>query len=71
MVEPIDEDQLDACCDVCGSIWHATENHIEVKQAGIVGLLGVPGEPEEDEFPPGYDPYHADRLIGRDVPNAQ
>ena len=70
MADPIDEDQLDACCSVCGSKWHATENHEQVQEKAVASLVGVPGEPE-DEFPPGYDPFHADRLIGRDPSGAQ
>lgn len=71
MADSTDEDQLDGCCDVCGSIWHATADHPKVQRTAVAGLLGVPGDPEEDDFPDGYDPYHADRLIGRDVPDAQ
>ncbi len=68
MADPIDEDQLDACCDVCGSKWHATLDHSEVQTKATTALVGVPGEAE---FPLGYDPSHADRLIGRDPRAAQ
>lgn len=57
------EDQLDGCCDVCGSIWHATADHPPPR---ATALLGVP-ELLEQDFPKGYDPSRADRLIGRHV----
>lgn len=54
-----DEENLDACCGICGSIWHPTDGHPG-------SLLGYAAEDEPPfRFPPGYDPAEADRLIGR------
>lgn len=48
------EETRDACCDVCGSIWHDTDDHPFAES-----------DATEFRFPPGYDPAEADRLIGR------
>lgn len=60
---PPEEDQRDACCGVCGSIWHLTTEHPPTL-AGVAPIGGVGAA--VDDFPPGYDPAEADRLIGRD-----
>jgi hypothetical protein len=65
---PAEEDARDACCAECGSLFHRTGEH--ATPAPLEGL-GVMGDTSADEFPPGYDPAEADRLIGRDVPDAQ
>lgn len=57
---PPEEESRDACCSRCGSMFHSTENH--PVEAGVRGLMG----PATPDFPLGYDPGEADRLIGRD-----
>ena len=63
---PPEEDAKDACCPTCGSLFHRASEHIG--SAAKVAFLGPAAE-----FPPGYDPAEADRLIGRnpDGPTAQ
>jgi hypothetical protein len=56
---PPEEEARDACCEQCGSLFHTTDGHGR-RTAAIGG--------EVSEFPPGYDPGEADRLIGRDAP---
>ena len=58
---PTDDDFLDACCDVCASSFHASADH----PVSSTTARGPEGGVERD-FPPGYDPAEADRLIGRD-----
>lgn len=41
MAEPVENQQ--ATCDLCGSPWHTTDNHDEVHDMAIGGLVGVPG----------------------------
>lgn len=61
---PPEEDNRDACCGVCSSVWHPTENHDRDTVRVVAGMDGPIGV--RDEFPPGYDPGEADRLIGRE-----
>lgn len=61
---PAEEDQRDACCGVCSSMFHSTAEH-PADLAGVASLMGAPVV-AGDDFPPGYDPAEADRLIGRD-----
>lgn len=64
---PPEEDARDAHCGVCGSLFHSTEAHVE-----STGFSDRRGEAlSVPEFPPGYDPGEADRLIGRDPHAAQ
>ena len=58
---PPEEEARDGCCEQCGSLFHTTDGHGRLS----AGFGPVP------EFPPGYDPAEADRLIGRDVPDPQ
>lgn len=61
---PANEDATDACCGVCGGLFHRTAEHAEGPLRGVAALTG--GDVPAEEFPPGYDPGEADRLIGRD-----
>lgn len=60
---PAEEEQRDACCGECSSMFHSTADHPPTL-AGVASLMGAPAG--DDDFPPGYDPAEADRLIGRD-----
>jgi len=62
---PAEEEARDACCGVCSSMFHSTSDHPPTL-AGVASFAAVGAVTEE--FPPGYDPAEADRLIGRDVP---
>lgn len=57
---PPEEEAADACCASCGSLFHTTDGHPAPPGASLAGLVAPP-----PEFPPGYDPAEADRLIGR------
>lgn len=58
---PAEEEKRDACCPACGSLWHSAAGHpVAAATEALVGLVAAP------EFPVGYDPAEADRLIGRD-----
>lgn len=56
---PPEENEVDACCPTCGSLFHSAEFHT-VERSGGARAAAMAGE-----FPPGYDPAEADRLIGR------
>jgi hypothetical protein len=62
---PANEETVDACCARCGSLWHPTDQHPQAN--AVMGLVGMDAA---EEFPPGYDPAEADRLIGRDPDEA-
>ncbi len=57
---PPEEDRREPHCDSCGSLFHATADH-----DGTHVLAALRGEASQDEWPIGYDPAEADRLIGR------
>lgn len=61
--DPPEEDQADPHCGVpgCGSLFHPTELHGSLNRRDEVD-----GRELADEWPPGYDPAEADRLIGRE-----
>ena len=60
---PPEEEGRDAHCETCGSLFHGTVDHsaIPTARAWDRGMRVY-----QDDFPPGYDPAEADRLIGRD-----
>lgn len=59
---PVEEDQRDAHCEQCGSLFHPTERHDILRNLAAMG----DDEPEDDwAAVPGYDPAEADELIGR------
>ena len=61
---PAEEEQRDACCGECSSMFHSTTDHPPTL-AGVASLMGPPVV-AGDDWRPGYDPAEADRLIGRD-----
>ena len=65
---PAHEDASDACCAECGGLFHRTEEHGPTPGRTALAALSAS---MAGGFPPGYDPAEADRLIGRDVPDAQ
>lgn len=58
---PPEEDALDACCRVCGSLWHPTADHPGAEG----GVTGAAFDEPRNGWPKNYDPGEADRLIGR------
>lgn len=58
---PPEEDALDACCRICGSIWHPTADH----PGSEGGVTAAAFDDPMNGWPEGYDPAEADRLIGR------
>ena len=56
---PPHEESKDACCPQCGSLFHTESHH---SRRGIAATADV-----GDEFPPGYDPAEADKLLGREL----
>lgn len=52
---PPHEESKDACCPDCGSLFHLA-HPLGGKRSAL------------PEFPPGYDPGEADRLIGHALP---
>jgi hypothetical protein len=64
---PPEEESRDACCGRCSSLFHSTSDHPDRPNGALTSArIGT-----DDDFPPGYDPGDADRLIGRDVRAAQ
>ncbi len=65
---PPEEEGRDACCDVCGGLFHAPADHPETAQVNLDDgiTIGAFGIPMRTKGVPYYDYGEADRLIGRD-----